>query len=175
MLTGLVLINPYSNLWRKESCLHFTQRNWGSERLKHSSKNTQLEVLELGFLPKSASRIWLYLICFWKYCYAMLCLEWQPHFISDLTLECLHHGLEMSGLSDLVFCVYTLQFSQRPWYSLPVSIQTRSWRPNAFGWSILATQMTGLVANCFSSQMNVICSYLFRAFISEMPAQFNWI
>lgn len=73
------------------------------------------------------------------------------------------------------FCVYTLQLpktlvltpSEYPDQKLEIKCLLAD--------PFLQLKMTGLVANCFSSQMNVICSYLFRAFISEMPAQFNWI
>lgn len=132
--------------------------------------------MELGFEPRSASRIRLVLLGFGNSqgtnCFAMLCLEQQPHSISGFTLECLHHDLQMSGLSDLVFAVYTLQLPKI--YSFLIGIQARRQRPNAF-WLIplLQLNMTGLVGNCFSSQMNMICSYLSEAFISVMLALFN--
>ena len=73
------------------------------------------------------------------------------------------------------FCVYTLQLPKilvlTPNEYPDQKLETKCLLADPF----LQLKMTGLVDNCFSSQMNAICSYLFRAFISEMPALFNWI
>lgn len=79
----------------------------------------------------------------------------------------------MSGLSDLGFVIYTLLL---PKILVLISdgdpdqkAETKCLLADPF----LQLNMTGLTANCFSSQMNAICSFFFGTLIAEILALFN--
>lgn len=73
------------------------------------------------------------------YCSATLCLESLPQSVSRLTLDCLNFDLQMSGLSDLGFAIYTLL--PKILVLIPQLVSSPEGRDQMFpGWSVLATQ-----------------------------------
>lgn len=91
---------------------------------------------------------------------------WIHYYCYIVTHKCLDY--------KIYFLSFILSISQRSWYSFPdwypdQKAETKCLLADPF----LQLNMTGLAGNCFNSQMNAICSFLFGELISEMLALFN--
>ena len=136
MLTCLILINPYSNLWGKESCLYFTLKKLRLREAKHFSKSTQLGGIRARICPQGCIQNLTLSHLVLEICRAHTAVQyyaWRDSHSPSLDSLLSAYIMICKYLAyQIWFLLFIPSISQRSWHSFSMGIQTRRQRPNVF-------------------------------------------